>query len=209
VLVVHDRGESRAFFGASELDTPRSFTHRLELPAIDRCPLDRADESRHHVSQEPRRSVPSTTHLGSVARSMGMFNRLFAKPSIATFAAPLMQAFREAGGPTELRFEPSENRIVRTDSDGNWTVNLANLYQTYIREARSRRAEYVRSTVRAILTAKKELPEEFDLARADVRPRLWLRAAFEQMRLKGAVGGDATAGLNALPSEPVGDGTCC
>src|SRR6516165_3494689 len=115
---------------------------------------------------------------------MGLLDRLLGKPSIADFAAQMIQAFREAGDKTDLRFEAAENRIVRAGPDGPSTVNLANIYQTYLREPRSRRAECVRSVVRGILASTKGLPKDFDLVRADLRPRLWPRANFEQVRLK-------------------------
>jgi len=72
---------------------------------------------------------------------MGLLDRLFGKPRIAEFAALMIQAFREAGDRTDLRFDASENRIVRSDPDAQWTVNLANLYQTYPNQRRSQRAE--------------------------------------------------------------------
>jgi hypothetical protein len=36
---------------------------------------------------------------------MELINRLFGKPSIADFAAEMIQAFREAGDKTELGFD--------------------------------------------------------------------------------------------------------
>jgi hypothetical protein len=68
---------------------------------------------------------------------MALFDRLFGKPSIADFAQQMIEAFREAGDKTDLRFDASENRIVRGDPDAQWTVNLGNLYQTYLKQPRS------------------------------------------------------------------------
>jgi hypothetical protein len=90
---------------------------------------------------------------------MGLLDRVFGKPSVATFAAEMIRAFREAGHTSDLRFDVSENRLVGGDSDVPWTVNLANLYQTYLQEPRSERAEYVRSVARGLLTPAKGLPE--------------------------------------------------
>jgi hypothetical protein len=77
--------------------------------------------------------------------NMGLLDRLFGKPGIADFAAEMIWALREGGHKTDLRFDASENRIVRGDPDAQWTVNLANLYQTNMKQLRSRRAECVRS----------------------------------------------------------------
>jgi hypothetical protein len=135
---------------------------------------------------------------------MGLLNRLFGKPSIADFAAQMIEAFREAGDMTDLRFDAAENRIVRGHSDDQWTLNLANMYQIYLREPRSQRAECVRSLVRGIQTSSKGLPKEFDLARADLRPRLWLRSAFELIRLNGLIEGGPVA-PKMPPYESVGE----
>jgi hypothetical protein len=124
---------------------------------------------------------------------VGLLDRLFGKPTIADFAAEMIKAFREAGDKTDLRFDASENRIVRGEPHDGWMVNVANMYQIYLRDPRSQRAERVRTLVREILTSGKGLPEEFDLVRADLRPRLWLRSAFEQIRLNGLIEGGPIA----------------
>jgi len=53
---------------------------------------------------------------------MGLLDRLFGKPSVAEFAAQMMQAFREAGDKTDLRFGATENRIVCDDRGSEWAV---------------------------------------------------------------------------------------
>jgi hypothetical protein len=135
---------------------------------------------------------------------MGLLNRLFGKPSIADFAQQMIQAFRASGDKSDLRFDASENRIVRGESDDQWTVNLANMYQMYLQRPRSERAEYVRTVARGLTSARKALPKEFDLARADLKPRLWLRSAFEQIRLNGLIEGGPVA-PKVPPYESVGE----
>jgi hypothetical protein len=120
---------------------------------------------------------------------MGLLDQLFGKPSVADFAAQMIQAFRKAGDKTDLRYDAARNRIAQVDADEPWVANLANMYQTYLKEPRSRRAECVRSLVRGVLTSRKCLPKEFDLARADLRPRLWLREVFEHIRMNGLIEG--------------------
>jgi len=116
----------------------------------------------------------------------------------------MIQAFREAGDKTDLRFDPSENRIVRGDPDAPSTVNLANMYQAFLREPRSRRAECVRSLARGILGSTKGLPKDFELVRADLRPRLWLRASLEQVRLMNILEGNPVQ-PKPLLSESIGE----
>jgi hypothetical protein len=78
------------------------------------------------------------------------------EPILATFAAQFIQGFHQVGETAELRFDASEHRIVRVDKP---PVNLGNLYLTYLREPRSQRAEFVRTTARAILASNSELPK--------------------------------------------------
>jgi hypothetical protein len=40
---------------------------------------------------------------------MGLLDRLFGKPSVADFAPEMIQAFREAGDTSDLRFDASGN----------------------------------------------------------------------------------------------------
>jgi hypothetical protein len=135
---------------------------------------------------------------------MGLLDRLFGKPSVADFAARMIQAFREAGDKTDLRYDAARNRNARVDAVEPWVANLADMYQRYLKEPRSRRAECVRSLVRRVLTSRKGLPKEFDLVRADLRPRLWLRAAFDQIRLNGLIQGGPVAPKAPL-CESVGE----
>jgi hypothetical protein len=43
---------------------------------------------------------------------MGYLDRGFGRFGFARFAANLMRAIREAGGPDELRFDPAERRTL-------------------------------------------------------------------------------------------------
>jgi uncharacterized protein YtpQ (UPF0354 family) len=136
---------------------------------------------------------------------MGILDRLFGKPSVARFAAEMIQALRQAGEQDELLFDAPENRLVRANEpDRNWTLNLHNVYQVYLQQPRSKRSEYVHSTARSFLTPQKGLPTDFDIARADLRPRLWLRASFEQMRLQD-LRERAVDGPDLIPWEHIGE----
>jgi hypothetical protein len=47
---------------------------------------------------------------------MGLLDRLLGKPSVADFAAQMIQALHEVGDKTDRRFDAAENRMVRGDS---------------------------------------------------------------------------------------------
>jgi hypothetical protein len=136
---------------------------------------------------------------------MEFLDRLLGKPTMAGLAAAIIKEVKNAGETADLQFEADANRIVHaTDSDDNWTFNLANIYQTYKTIPRAQRQAFIRGTVQSILVTKKKLPDDFDLVKADIRPRLWLRASFEQMRLRSLLESDDMKPLD-LPTESVGD----
>jgi hypothetical protein len=136
---------------------------------------------------------------------MGILDKLFGPTTVARFAAELIKALRKAGEKDDLLFDASENCIINAGGqDGGWTINLANLYQNYLQQPRSQRADYLRSTARAFLTPKKGLPEDFDLARADLRPKLMMRATLEHMRLS-SLAADPPHGHLDLPSQSIGE----
>jgi hypothetical protein len=68
------------------------------------------------------------------------------------------------------------------------SINLGNMFRTYRRQPRSRRLAHVRSLVRGILASHKGLPDEFEMARPDLRPKPWSRASLEQARLHAQLG---------------------
>jgi hypothetical protein len=121
---------------------------------------------------------------------MRFLDLLIGKPSVAYFAAQMIEAFRSAGDTSQLRYDAAENRIIRENSSGrDGETNLGDMYHTYLLQPRTKRAAYVRSAAVSLLNSRKGLPEDFDLVRADLRPKLWLRATFEQMRLQNLVVG--------------------
>ena len=107
---------------------------------------------------------------------MGYLERIFGRLAFARFAAKLMRAIREAGGPDELRFDAAERRILQIrDGKVVGAINLTNLYGNYRRTPRARRPDYLQVCVRTALAQHRELPDEFAAASPDLRPRLWAR----------------------------------
>jgi hypothetical protein len=83
-------------------------------------------------------------------------------------------------------------------------MNLGNMYGNYRRLSRARRPEFLRTCVRMAMARHRELPDDFEAASHDLRPRIWPRAVLEQERLRGLVG-DAGARLADMPNEPIGE----
>lgn len=137
---------------------------------------------------------------------MGFFDKFLGRPSLEQFAAELMGGVRAAGETAELRFDPAERTILQfRDGEVVGVVNLGNIYASYCRLPRERRPDFVRTCVRMAMTRHRELPDDFEAASHDLRPRIWPRAAIEQERLRGLVDGKDGARLADIPSEPIGE----
>jgi hypothetical protein len=136
---------------------------------------------------------------------MQFFDRLLGRPSLDRFAADLMRGIREAGETNELRFDRAEGTIVQIrDGEVVGVMNLGNIYGNYRKLPRARRPDFLRTCVRMAMARHRELPDEFEAASHDLRPRIWPRAALEQERLRGLMG-DKGARLADMPSESIGE----
>lgn len=138
------------------------------------------------------------------ANVMGIFDRFLGKPTPRRFAEKLIARVSKADPSAELRYDPDGHRIVRlVDGVPSGVIHLDNLYRTYCETPPRLRGDYLGVCVRSALVQHRELPEEFDAAAADVRPRLWSRVSFEQIRLKGRTG--EPGGSIDLPCESIGE----
>jgi hypothetical protein len=136
---------------------------------------------------------------------MRFFDRLLGRPSLDRFAADLMRGIREAGETNELRFDRAEGTIVQIrDGEVVGVMNLGNIYGNYRKLSPARRPDFLRTCVRMAMARHRELPDEFEAASHDLRPRIWPRAALEQERLRGLMG-DKGARMADMPSEPIGE----
>lgn len=134
---------------------------------------------------------------------MGLLDR-FRKPTLDRFAADLMERLRAAGVRDELRYEPEECRIVRLrKGEYKGEMGLANMFQKYESTPYAQRAAVLTSCVRTMLASARELPEEFDEAKPDLRAKFWSRAGVEHLRLRGLVERDDDGGPD-LTGEPMG-----
>jgi hypothetical protein len=136
---------------------------------------------------------------------LGVFDRIITRVRLARFISKLMRGIREAGETDEVRFDPEQQAILQIrEGEVVGVINPSNLFGTYLRLPRAERPGFIRHCVRMALTRHKELPEDFESASPDLRPRIWARASLEHERLKSLIEGkDGT--LADLPSQPVGE----
>lgn len=126
---------------------------------------------------------------------MGLLDRFRSKPTLDSFARDLMAGIRKAGHPDELRYEPSEQIIHRLrDGDVYGQIRLANMFQAYSEAPKGERTRLMGVFVRSALSADRNLPDDYESAKTDLRPRLWNRASIEMLRFQGS-----TPDLVAIP----------
>lgn len=135
---------------------------------------------------------------------MGLFDRLRGEPTLDRFAARLIAALRRAGGPDVHRYDRERGRILHLrDGQVVGVSNLGNLYRTYCGLPRAERRRYLQTCLRTTGARARPLPEDFESARPDLRPKIWPRAALERARLGGLLG--EPAGDPEQPAVPVGE----
>jgi hypothetical protein len=82
-------------------------------------------------------------------------------------------------------------------------INPANMYRAYVDASRRERPGHLKACVRLALNANRQLPDDYELAKIDLRPRLWTRSTVEFMGLRQRAGVSEAGGAE-LVSVPVG-----
>lgn len=134
---------------------------------------------------------------------MGLWDKILGPPNKEKFANLMMAGLKEAGDTRSVRFEQNEYRLrFEEKGEDRGVLNLTNLYIEFCNVDKSSRKRAVREMVRAALSHLKEMPDEFSDASHDIRPRLWTRSTFEQLRMRQKLEGGKQIDW---PLEPIGD----
>ncbi|MFI4876128.1 MAG: DUF1444 family protein [Blastopirellula sp. JB062] len=116
---------------------------------------------------------------------MGMFDFLFGPSKQERFAQLLIERIRQAGETKEIQFHKDEFQLrFYENGEEAGVANLSNLYAEYCTIAKADRDEFLSQATRALLSYRKEVPEDFEDARHDIRPVVRSRAYFEMLRLE-------------------------
>lgn len=120
-------------------------------------------------------------------------------PSQDQFAKAMLAELRRAGDTRDLQYQKEHFRLVHK---GGEEINLTNMYQEHCQLPRRERSAHLKNIVAGFVAAAEELPESFEDARPNLRPKIWLRAAIVnidlRLRLKGEKGFDS-------PNYPLGE----
>ncbi len=112
---------------------------------------------------------------------MDLINWLFGPPSRDQFASLLIRALRDVGDLRQHRYESDQFRLVNT---GPGEINLGNVYQEHCKLPTSERSAHLKQIAQAFFSAGHELPEVFDEAKKNLRPKIWPRAAYANLDLR-------------------------
>ena len=116
---------------------------------------------------------------------MGLLDKILGPPSRDRFASLMIAGLREAGDRREVHFDKDEYRLCfEEDGEDRGVLNLTNLYIEFCNVDKSDRKQCIKEMVRAALSHLKEMPEDFEDASYDIRPRLWTRSTFELLKLR-------------------------
>ena len=100
---------------------------------------------------------------------MAFLDKLFAPPTRDKYAAMFMAAMRKAGDTREVKYDAKEFRLIHGKSG---FTNLGNFYAGYCSVPKSDRQKCLQGQVRGSLSHLKEIPDEFDDAKFDLRPKI-------------------------------------
>ena len=132
---------------------------------------------------------------------MGILDRFFGPPPADRFARQMIEVFREVGSDRDYQYDAEQFRLVGGER-GKEILNLQNFYAEHCGLPRKLRKQHLRQVVRGVLQSQLELPDEFEHAKPDLRPKLWMRAAFTKLNLRQKIeGGD---GMD-VPLYPLGE----
>lgn len=116
---------------------------------------------------------------------MGLFDFFRRRdPTRDEFAQQFVQELKRAGITRPIEYETETDRILIGSGDEQESINLANFYREYVSLPRAERRQHLVERAKLFAERRDDLPEDFDDARKNLRPKLWVRAGLEQMRLQ-------------------------
>lgn len=134
---------------------------------------------------------------------MNLFDKVFGPPSRDKFAQQVLEALRTAGDTRKVKYDSENFRLEFEADDGLAGIsNLANFYAEHCKVPRAGRKQHLRHVVRGLLTVLKQVPQEFEDARHDLRPIVRSRSYLELLRFQPQL---TNPDVPLLPHHPVGE----
>ena len=105
---------------------------------------------------------------------MKFFRRFFAASDRGTFVDLFMAALKQSQPQAKLEFKAEDFAVI--SSHGR--INLSNFYAEYCLLPWHKRKAYIQRTIGIFASVRDELPEDFDEARGNLMPKIWMRSSF-------------------------------
>jgi hypothetical protein len=122
---------------------------------------------------------------------MGWLDFFFRPLTPEKFAEMFIREMRRAGAKDDLTYDRENHRIIRGKLGESAWISLTNFYKEYLSLPRGKRRQHLAARAQMHVARVDDLPESFEEARRHLRPKLWVRAALEKLRLQVEVdGGD-------------------
>lgn len=133
---------------------------------------------------------------------MGFLDFFSRNPTAKGFAQLFIREMRRSGITEKLLYDEPNARIIRGVGPDAASIHLGNFYQEHLTLPRGQRQAHLARCIRA-MHAPDTLPEDFETARGNLRPKIWARASLEKSRLQVQLdGGDP--GKFDIPEYEIG-----
>lgn len=126
---------------------------------------------------------------------MRFFRHLFAMADRQTFVELFLGIMQAEQPQLTAEYKPEEFAVVTAAG----RINLSNFYAEYCQLPWHRRKAYLDRTVQIFRTVRDDLPEDFEDARQNLMPKLWMRSSFAHQALMCRLEGTEPPDLNATP----------
>ena len=143
-----------------------------------------------HPLLEPYSRAPGKT--GEIVK---FIRRMFATSDRGTFLDLFLGALRDSPLGAKLEFKDEDFAVVTP----NGRINLSNFYAEYCLIPWHKRKAYIQRTVGIFTSIRDELPQEFDEAKGNLMPKIWMRSSFAHQALLCRIEGKDPPDLDATP----------
>jgi len=133
--------------------------------------------------------------LGKTGEIVKFIRRMFATSDRGTFVDLFLGALRDSPLGAKLEFKDEDFAVVTP----NGRINLSNFYAEYCLIPWHKRKAYIQRTVGIFTSIRDELPQEFDEAKGNLMPKIWMRSSFAHQALLCRIEGKDPPDLDATP----------
>lgn len=126
---------------------------------------------------------------------MKFFRRIFAASDRDTFVDLFLGALKLSQPQGKFQYKPEEFAV----QSSNGRINLVNFYAEYCQLPWHKRKAYIQRTVGIFTSVRDVLPEDFEEARKNLMPKIWMRSSFAHQALMCRIEGNEPPDLDFQP----------